>query len=243
MQSVAKNQISNGSIIIYDPINRSSSKYFVFTNVEPGFNMKIASLISMSQSELDLVDALYNLYDEVGYSWKTDPIEITHELDVGGEFRLNNAYDVYIWGGVRNRISDHISANINSIVSGNTAAMNALAALTNAALSIASIDLQINVIVKFPDGSQAAYTLESDLYPEHDPEDSRNRDHEDQPIVNDGSGGERGSYNITSGGHFNDFVNAPGGTVTFIGTSSGGGRGTMRCVLKGNVLTCTYTPK
>ncbi|MFT6732928.1 MAG: hypothetical protein ACJAS9_001113 [Polaribacter sp.] len=204
--------------------------------------MKIASLISMSQSEWNLVDALYDLYDEVGYSWKTDPVEITHEVDVNSEFRLNNAYDVYVRSAIRNDISDHITANINSIVNGNVAAMSALTALINAALGLASIDLQINVIIKFPDGSQALWSLESDLYPEHHPEDSRNRDHENQEIVNDGSSGVTGVYAITSGGHYNDFVNASGGAVTFIGSSSGGG-GTMQCVLKGNILTCIFTPK
>lgn len=245
-KQLAKSTVDNGEVIVYDSILREAFKFRVFSSSEPGFSVRIATPQNMSQDEVELTNALFDLYDEVGYSWKTTGITVEHVLDSGGQFRLNNVYDLYEQSGVRNDLSDYLVSNFESITSGNPAVSRALSALASALAASVSIEIQIDIVVKFPDGSQGVMTVtvNGSVNPEHDPDDSRNRDHENQEIVNTDTVQDDGSYNITSEGHFNDFRSVATGNTIWVGISGGyGSGGTMVCTLKGNILTCTYKPK
>ena len=245
-KNLAKNLINSGRIIIYDPINKNSQKFFVFTSVEPGFSFKDAYATNMTDGEFDFINTLFYLYDELGDSFKTTEITIPiGDIGVGTEFNGLNAYDIFSTGRYRNILTDAINKDIGNILSGNTAARNLFGLIVQAIESALNIDLSIKIIVVFEDGSQIVIEVSVDNggKPRHNRDDPDNRDANKNPILNSNDSSEVGVYTFTNNNQLQDFLEAAWlyGIPITNGGSGGGGR--MVCRLEGKILKCIYYPK
>jgi len=243
MLNLAKNSLDFGSILVYNPIDRATSKYMVTTETEAGFTIKSAFPVSMSSGENEFALAMYDLYEKIG---EGNSIVVSIGMEGYPSYNGSNVYDIYYNSRIRNNLSDLIRDQINGMINNDQAAMAMLTAITNALNNIVSVDLSLTFLINFDDGSTAVFDLsvQNGMYPEHNPADSRNRDGNNNQILSSETNSSPNTYGFSNGNQANDFVDAANANnVVIIGFSSGSSGGTMKCsLIAGNILKCVYIP-
>lgn len=267
MLDQAPRMTQNGQIAFYDPVDYEAYIFRVFTTKEGYFtrtDVFPTSFSSEDQIFLDSMFAYLDLTDSRRLAQRS--LELNVNVTNVPEFKDLNAYDIYSTGRHRNSLSNYLDDLLMERRTGADLVPGLISAealdyldsfatlLQDIVLSQLDVDLSVDILVEFYDGSQVVF--DSDVsnggHAEHDRDDDRNYDSMGNPIIHSNQGGQvAGHYDYNGSELFEDISSAAEmwGIPVITGTasninSSGSGGGSFECKVVGeNKAECTYTHK
>lgn len=217
MRYKASRLATSGYIALYNPTDRVAYKFRIFRTFEPGNITTNAFPKNFTQDELIFIDSLYNFLGTKTTASKSQTVNV----DVSGitEFQGVNAYDIYYTSRDRNNLGSWINQNMADLrggggdLAGNAPGTSQMLDSMNKLLADAlkanfNIDLSLDMIIIFSDGSQVVFTINVDdgAYPKHNESDSRNMDGNQNEIID--SADVVGNFEYVRNDQFQDIAQA-----------------------------------
>lgn len=228
------------------------------TSREPGNYFVDVFPKSFSADEWIFLNSMFDYFSDVRSADKSQ--EILVDVSAVPEFKDLNAYDIYTTGKYRNELADWLKKGILEGIGEGSDMRNILSPIGAEVLRRFNellleylkvnldIDLSVDLVVKFPDGSMVVYEVRVDNggHPNHLRDDPRNIDANHNPILGSNTPELAGDYLFEDDNQLQDFTEAaqiygiPVTTVRGNGIIGGGvkaschwtSRHTLECVAK-----------